>query len=365
MADLKIPPGIEHITSQWLTAALRSTGVINGSAVTSFDSELIGAGQGFTGQVARLTLTYDSQELGAPQSMFVKVPATDTSVRATLNEGGIYEREVRFYGELAPEIELSTPQCFYRATDREAGDHVLLLEDLAPARVGDSVAGCSDEDSELAVREIARFHAAFWESPRLATLEWMRSFHRDADMKQEVYRECWPPFLEKLGNLWSPTLLEIGQRLNDNLAHISRRLGEAPSTVVHGDYRLENMAFGTPSAGAPFTVLDWQLCEIGRGVADVANFVLISTEPERRQATELGLLRDYHSVLLAQGVKGYDFGECLIDYRLSLLHHMQNLVMGGAHLDISSDRAQLFGKGLIQKFDSALSDHNVAELMPR
>ena len=54
MADLKIPPGIEHITSQWLTAALRSTGVINGSAVTSFDSELIGAGQGFTGQVAGL-----------------------------------------------------------------------------------------------------------------------------------------------------------------------------------------------------------------------------------------------------------------------------------------------------------------------
>ena len=364
MADLKIPPSVEHVTSQWLTAALRSTGVINGSAVTSFDFEHMGAGQGFAGQVARLRLTYDSPELGAPQSMIAKFPATDPSVRAALNGSGMYECEVRFYGELAPEVELSTPQCFYRATDREAGDHVLLLEDLAPARVGDGVAGCSDEDAELAVREIARFHAALWESPRLVTLEWMFNFHRDADTKQELYKQRWPLFLEKLGHLLSPSLLEIGQRLKDNLAHISRRLGEPPSTVVHGDYRLENMVFETASAGAPLTVIDWQRCEIGRGVADVAYLVAVSMEPERRRATELGLLRDYHSVLLAQGVEGYDFGECLIDYRLSLLHHMQRLVTAFALVDISSERAQVFARGVIQRFDSAFTDHNVAELMP-
>ena len=362
MADLKIPPSVEHVWSQWLTAALRSTGVINGSAVTSFNSEPIGAGQGFSGQVARLSLTYDSQELGAPQSMIAKFPAPDPSVRAVLNR--IYECEVRFYGEVAPEVELSTPRCYYRATDREAGDHVLLLEDLAPARVGDGVAGCSDEDAELAVREIARFHAALWGSPRLATLEWMFSFHRDADKKQERYRQRWPLFLENVGHLLSPSLLEIGQRLNDNLANISRRLGEPPNTVVHSDYRLENMVFGTASAGAPLTVIDWQLCEIGRGVADVAYLLAVSMESERRRATELGLLRDYHSVLLAHGVKGYDFEECLVDYRLSLLHHMQRVVSVFALLDFSSERAQVFARGVIQRFDSAFTDHNVAELMP-
>ena len=364
MADLKIPSSVEHVTSQWLTAALRSTGVINSSAVTSFDYEHIGAGQGFTGQVVRLALTYDSQELAAPQSMIAKFPATDATVRAALNKDGIYEREVRFYGEIAPELKLSTPQCFYRATDREAGDHVLLLEDLAPARVGDGVAGCSDEDAGLAVREIARFHAALRENPRLVTLEWMLNFHRDADIKQELYRQRWPIFLEKLGRLLSPTLLEIGQRLNDNLAHISRRLGEPPNTVVHGDYRLENMVFGTAIAGPLLTVIDWQRCEIGRGVADVAYLAAVSMESEQRRGTELGLLRDYHSALLAQGVKGYDFEECLIDYRLSLLHHMQRAVTAFALVDISSERAQVFARGVIERFDSAFSDHNVAELMP-
>ena len=364
MADLKIPSSVEHVTSQWLTAALRSTGLINGSAVTSFDSEPIGAEQGFAGQVARLSLTYDSQELGAPQSMIAKFPAADPSARAALNRGGMYDCEVRFYGEVAAEVELSTPQCFYLASDREAGDHVLLLQDLAPARVGDGVVGCSDDDAELAVREIAKFHAALWESPRLATLEWIFSFHRDGDTKQELYKRRWPLFLEKVGHLLTANLLEIGQRLSDNLAHISKRLGEPPNTVAHGDYRLENMVFGTPSGGAPLTVIDWQLCEIGRGVADVAYLVAFSMESERRRATELGLLRDYHSVLLAQGVKGYDFGECLIDYRLSLLHHMQRLVIAFALFDISSERAQVFARGVLQRFDSAFTDHNVAELMP-
>ena len=51
MPDLNIPPSVEHVTSQWLTAALRSTGVIDGSTVTSFDFEPMGAVQGFAGQV--------------------------------------------------------------------------------------------------------------------------------------------------------------------------------------------------------------------------------------------------------------------------------------------------------------------------
>ena len=43
---------------------------------------------------------------------------------------------------------------------------------------------------------------------------------------------------------------------------------------------------------------------------------------------------------------------------------MQRLVTAFALVDISSERAQLFAKGTLQRFDSAFSDHNVAELMP-
>ena len=364
MFDLQIPYSVEHVTSQWLTDALASTGVIKSATVRSFDSERLGVGQGFVGQISRLRLTFGSREDGAPHSLIAKFPATDPVLRATLNESGLYEHEVRFYEEVAPQVELSTPRCFYSATDREAGDHVLLLEDLAPARVGDNVAGCSDEDAELAIREIAKFHAAFREDPRLSDLDWIPSFDHLAETLQERYRRRWDPFLAKVGDALPTTLLEIGQRFGDNVAGIMSQLGGAPKTITHGDYRLDNMIFGTPATGRPLTVIDWQLPMIGPGAADVAYFVAFCVEPGQRRATELGLLRGYHSVLLECGVSGYDFEGCLIDYRRSLLYHLTRVVNAIALLDFSSDRGQILAKTILQRFDSALTDHNVAELMP-
>ncbi len=51
---------------------------------------------------------------------------------------------------------------------------MLLLEDLAPARNGDSVTGCSFAETELAIGHIAKLHAAFWEIPHLAGLDWLQ-----------------------------------------------------------------------------------------------------------------------------------------------------------------------------------------------
>ena len=88
----------------------------------------------------------------------------------------------------------------------------------------------------------------------------------------------------------SPVLLEINQRLSDNLKHISKRFGKPAHTVAHGDYRLKNMVFGTPSAGALLTVVDCQLCEIGRGVAGVAYFMKYGLPKERhRISLKVGL----------------------------------------------------------------------------
>ena len=364
MLTLKVPYSAEHVTPRWLTEALRSTGVIKGTTVTSFDSEGLAVGQGFSGQIVRLRPAYDSHEEGAPLSLIAKFPATDPKVRAIINELGSYEREIRFYETVSERVELRTPRRYYSATDREAGDHVLLLEDMAPARVGDNVAGCSNEDAELAFREIAKFHAAFWEIPRRTELEWMSNFAQEADIEQGRYQRLWKPFLAKVDRVMPPALLDIGQKLSDNEARIKRQLGEPPRTIVHGDYRLDNMFFGTSEAGPSFTVIDWQGPTLGRGVADLGYFVAFCMDPEQRRATESGLLKVYHSLLLERGVGGYDFDQCLYDYRLSLLHHLERVVKAIAVLDVSSERGQMFVETVLKRFDSALTDHDAMELMP-
>ena len=364
MPDLQIPHSAERLTSQWLTEALASTGVITSSTVTSFNSERLGLGQGFVGQIVRLGLTYDSGEDGAPQSIIAKFPSTDPAIRSVLNELRLFEREVRFYKEVAPLIELSTPRCYYGATDGEAGDHVLLLEDLAPARVGDNVAGCSDEDAELVIREIAKFHAAFWESPRLTGLDWISSFDHTAELMQGLYRQQLEPFLAKVQDVLPSTLLEIAQRFGDNVAAIMIQLSGSPRTINHGDYRLDNMIFGTPEKGPLLTVIDWQVSMIGPGVADVAYFVAFCIDPERRRATESGLLRTYYSVLVECGVSGYDFDDCMRDYRVSMLYHLTRVVVAAGLLDFSDERGQRLVKAMLERLDSAFTDHNLIELMP-
>ena len=56
-----LPATTEGITGDWLNQVL-SDDVRGGAQITDVTSELIGEGVGFLGEVARLTLTYDSME---------------------------------------------------------------------------------------------------------------------------------------------------------------------------------------------------------------------------------------------------------------------------------------------------------------
>ena len=161
MAELGIPTEPAELTPAWLTAALRQTGALRAASVTSVEPEMLSEGRGFTGRVLRLRLGYDAPEAGAPASLVAKLPTPDPGIRAALNHLGLYEREFRFYTEIAGSPDLPVPRPYYADMDREAGVSILLLEDLARARAGDNVAGCSDEDLCLAVSHLARFQAAW------------------------------------------------------------------------------------------------------------------------------------------------------------------------------------------------------------
>ena len=82
-------------------------------------------------------------------------------------------------------------------------------------------------------------------------------------------------------------------------------------TVVHNDFRLDNMLFSDAPDAAPITVVDWQTVGVGRGPADIAYF-LGSSFPEAatRRGCEQGLIAAYHEGLLSYGVTNYSLEEC-------------------------------------------------------
>ena len=362
MTELSIPHTPEDITSEWLTDALRSSGIITTSSVKSIDAGDTAAGHGFTGQIARLSVTYDSHEDGAPKSIIAKFPSYDPAIRAAVTDSAMsYEREIRCYENLLGHVDLSTPLLYHSAYDAESGDCILLLQDLAPARFGDNLGNPSCEDIESAIRAIARFHADFWESPRLADLDWMPRFAQDAEARQRAFRKAQGPFLSTWSKFLQPTTIDIVERLGGSLARIRRQLSRPPRTVLHGDYRLDNLVFDE-SGGGP-TVIDWQAASIGRSVADIAYLIVYCIDPTERRALESELLKLYHSMLVVHCVRGYDFESCLEDYRLSIAANMLRTVRVGGTFDYSGERAQALFRTILHRVETALADHRVAELI--
>ncbi len=91
--------------------------------------------------------------------MVGKFTAADETSRATGVAMRTSEVEVRFYQEVAPTLGVRTPRCYHADVDPATAEFVLILEDLAPARVGDQVAGCTVDEAALALTELAALHA--------------------------------------------------------------------------------------------------------------------------------------------------------------------------------------------------------------
>jgi aminoglycoside/choline kinase family phosphotransferase len=361
---MNIPAGPEELTAGWLTTALRQGGAIHKAAVASFQAGPLAENRGFFGQIARLHLDYDRGEAGAPRSLIAKFASAIPEMRNRAIDS--YEREVRFYQQLAHQTNLRTPTCYYGDINTETGVHILLLEDLAPARSGSRVAGCSREQAELAVHQIARFHAAWWEKPQLGEISWLPDTNVDLDpgALKEQYDRWWPQFLERANHRLPDPLKDIGERLGGYRANLRRRLfGSPPQTLIHRDYQLDNLFFGAPEGGIPFAVVDWQFISRGRGVWDVAYFLSESLHPEERRAIEMDLLGAYRQILIDHGVQGYTLEQCLQDYRLSLLQRFTALVSTIAAMPFSNEQRQLHIDILLPRNNAAILDHHAGELL--
>ena len=140
---MDIPHSPSDLSSSWLTMALRHGRAIGASAVREFECLPLEAGKGFYGQIARLKLTYDPPETDGPRTMIAKFSSSNPGMRQRPNTQPSYEREVRFYQNMAKESLVPVPTCYYADVNTESGWHVLLLEDLAPARSGSRTEGCS------------------------------------------------------------------------------------------------------------------------------------------------------------------------------------------------------------------------------
>jgi aminoglycoside phosphotransferase (APT) family kinase protein len=121
-------------------------------------------------------------------------------------------------------------------------------------------------------------------------------------------------FVERYGEVLGPEAVSVGE---DLIANIGRYLRDqsGPATVQHGDFRLDNLLFAAGTSGPGVTVVDWQTVVLGPALADASYFLGAGLLMEDRRRHEMELLREYHGRLVAGGVSGYSWDDCVTDYR--------------------------------------------------
>lgn len=313
--SLALPRTIPDVTPSWLTIALRTAGCLSQANIVAIAVQPIGQEVGFLDGLARLRLTYDRNEAGAPSSVIVKIPSGEAPYRQIGDRYHAYEREVRFYGDVAPGSPIRLPRCFYRGMDQAAGAYLLVLEDLGSLTAGDQVRGLTPAQAQAAVETIGRLQACWWETPALEALDWMP--HRN--IQPARYQQFWPRFRQTIGPLLPASALALGEKIGAHLEELLRTMEERPHTIVHSDFRADNLLFDDPSRPDPVVIVDWQLAIRSRGALDVARLLCGSMSSPDRAACEMAVLRRWHETLETGGVQGYSFQQALHDYKLGAL----------------------------------------------
>ncbi len=302
------------VTPRWLSGVLRAGGI--DAEVRDFAAKRVGTGQ--IGESVRFTLDYARATEGAPSSLVGKFPSPNAESRNTGITLGNYNREVQFYRRLAASAWISTPKCYAAEIDAQSGDFVLMMEDLAPAEQGDQLKGCTLEQARHALNEAAKLHASHWADPAIEGLDWVSgtgAAGRHGSAAPDALANLWTAFRTRYDGRLNADALRVGAALTENYAAYEQAFS-GPKSLVHIDYRPDNMMFATVLGGKLLTVLDWQSLAFGCGVTDVAYFLAGALPRDTRRAIERDFVaQHYFEPLRALGVKDYDFETLWRDYR--------------------------------------------------
>jgi len=357
MSSPPIAPNAGAIDSDWMTRALRAAGAIGDSRVVDVAAKPVG--NGLVGDSFRFTLTYDQAEPNAPATVVGKFAAADPSSRASGAGHRLYLREVTFYKEVAPTVGMFTPRPFYAAIDEATDDFTLIFEDLAPARQGDQLEGCSIADARTAMLEAAALHAPRWNDPKLVETPWLNFGQDLLPQLAPVIPGVVAAFLERYDGRLSAQHLALVERLPDVMPAVWG-VRDGPFTVQHGDFRLDNILFDVMGGAHRMGTLDWQTLALGVGVTDATYFLSAGLSPELRRAHERDLIRTYHDELVRLGVRDYGFDQCWRDYRRTAVHGVLMGVFSAMAVERTERGDALFLKmtrgGCLQALDHGTFD---------
>ena len=360
------------IDADWMQRALAAGGASDYPAIRDVVVEDLGSASNAFGRVLRCHLTTDGDLAADPATVIVKLPPADRRAFRFARWMWMHERECLYYRRLARHAPIRSPALLYGDFDQDTHRFVLVLEDLRDLEVPVQVAGVSAGRARLAAREISRLHGHFWGAVDCPTLSGCRDIFdpKIRRFMQIAYLLFLPVVLERFGDSFSPQTRRLAEALGPRITAHFAAVSAGPRTLVHGDYRGENMFFrpevgSGASAGDDFAVVDWQGCGLGPGLYDVAYFLGTNVVPGDRRRIEREALEEYHDIVCRLGARDFTFDDCWRSYRQNMLGVLVACILGCGGLDLGFQRLHDLVKSALERALAAMEDLDVAEFLPR
>ena len=350
-----IPTSMHEVTDQWLIDILSGQQAFADDPISSVDRQSVGDGIGQVGEFNKVVVTTESSK---QTTLFLKLRAPIEGMHAVALRYKMYEKEVRFYNELAAQMDVRTPEVYYADYDPETENVALLMEFLDGWHSPDQITGASHNQTLAAIKQLAAINAPYWN--RTQDLPWLPTMQTDY-MQQTIsdMAACSDIFFQRFG-----TELPISKsdfdRIIESWPAILDGLSEGNLTLTHYDYRVENMFFSSDESEV--AVIDWQLIGALRAGWDLAYLIGTNIPSEQRRANEQQYIDLYLDCMRDRGVN-YSEAELRHDMKWSLLGLCSIAVIGGANFDVSNERSfELFKVISIRLFD-AIAEHEALSVI--
>jgi len=366
---LTIPKRTKRITSEWLNRILHDSGYLKDFNIESISREPWGEGEGFMSDMARLTITYDKESPELPKTMIVKMPTTFRTALTIALQYNLYEKEIRFYTEVAPKSPIRVPGLIYSDYDLDAKKFILILEDCSCYKMVDQIEGLNYEQTKQAINSIADFHARWWDAPDLFSFDWMPTPKDEAIKKAftDTFRNSWDLAVK------SESFLEIlpeggrkaGEKVYKQFPWLLNNVTDENLTIIHFDYKADNMFFDPENSENPIIIFDWASSLISAGLVDIGYLLGGSIKIDLRRQIEKEMIKLYLKRLEENRITiDMDFDEVWENYLSSLMFYAWGPPLGFTQLDISDPRATELFKESANRFFRAIIDNDATSVLP-
>ena len=284
-------------------------------------------GNGYMAQSYRLEVEWERSSGDTPASLVAKLPLPRIFPQPQPDMQRMFRREAMFHSVIGPATPLRTAKAHASHVDPDTGAAVLVFEDLSSMRSFRDNESLTEEQVAACLTDLAAHHAKFWQSPELATFDWLgypRETKVDEPSQQDFF-DGWPKLVASGAYELSSAQLHLGEMLRTKMDAVYDVLHFLPETITHTDLHQENIFFD----GLSPAFIDWQLAERSPGAKDVAKLTATCLPPERVAGARPQLIRDYYAELVRHGVTGYSLKELETHVELATCHYVSCMLFLG------------------------------------